>query len=130
MTRPDNEPVRRLVLARLGTLGALAPGCRPVFAALGTATVGMVDRIHGDGTHRRARALPARPAGLAARFVHVVRVRHGADGGHAVGPYPARLPGVEAHNGPTRVAADQLAVGPRRTRDLAAATGLELDVVH
>src|SRR5215813_8145366 len=129
MARPDNEPVGGLVLARLGTLGALAPGRRPVLATLGAAAVGMVDRVHGDRTHRGPGALPARAARLAARFVHMIGVGHGADRGHAVGAHAPGLAGVEAQNGPARIAADQLTVGTRRARDLAATPGLEFDIV-
>src|SRR5689334_5097508 len=124
MARPNDEAVRRLVFARLGALGALAPRGRPVLAALGAAAVGMVDRVHGDRAHGRARTLPARTTRLAGRLVHMVGVRHGADRRHAVGPHAAGLAGVEAQNGPARVAADQLTVGARRARNLAAAAGL------
>src|SRR5262249_23921767 len=130
MTRADNEAVRRLVLARLGALGRLAPGGHPVLAALGAAAVGVIDGVHGDRTHRRARAAPARAAGLAGRFVHVIGVRHRADRRHARLAHAARLPRAQSQNGPAGIAADQLAVGPRRTRDLAAATRLDLYVVH
>ena len=74
----------------------------------------------------RQRVRPALPVEL----VHVVGVGDGADGCHALGAHAARLAGVEAHDRPARVAADELAVGAGRARDLAAAAGLELDVVH
>src|SRR5262245_34488901 len=48
MARPNDESVRRLVLARLGALGALPPRGRPVLTTLGAPAVGMVDRVHGD----------------------------------------------------------------------------------
>src|SRR6185295_4037979 len=128
--RPNDKTVRRLVLARLGALGTLAPGGRPVLATLGAPAVGMVDRVHGDRAHGRARTPPARATRLAGRLVHMVGVRHGADRCHAVGPHAARLAGVEAQNGPARVAADQLTVGACRARNLAAPAGLKLDVVH
>src|SRR6185295_10635103 len=130
MARPNDKTVRRLVLARLGALGTLAPGGRPVLATLGAPAVGMVDRVHGDRAHGRARTPPARATRLAGRLVHMVGVRHGADRCHAVGPHAARLAGVEAQNGPARVAADQLTVGACRARNLAAPAGLKLDVVH
>src|SRR5262245_37579271 len=130
MTRPNDKAVGRLVLARLGALRALAPRRRPVLAALGAAAVGVVDRVHGDGAHGGTGALPARATCLADRLVHVVRVRHGADRCHAVGPHAARLAGVETQDGPAGVAANQLAIGPGGARNLATAAGLELDVVH
>src|SRR5262249_52407949 len=48
----DDEPVRRLVLACLVTLGRLAPRGCPVLAALGAAAVWMIDGVHGDRAHR------------------------------------------------------------------------------
>src|SRR5436190_11078419 len=86
VARADDELVRRLVLAGLGALRGLAPGGDRVAAARRlafTAAVRVVDRVHGDATNVRATALVAVAAGLAHDLVHVVRVRHGADGGHA-----------------------------------------------
>src|SRR6185295_75002 len=70
----DDELIRRLVLARLGPFGRLAPGRRPVLAALGSAAIGMVDRVHGDRAHGGARPLPTRAAGLADGLVQMVGV--------------------------------------------------------
>src|SRR5665647_943668 len=83
LTATDDVLVGRLVLARLGALGRLAPRRRPVLAALGASAVRMVDRVHGDRAHGRATALPARAAGFARDLVGMVGVRHGADGRHA-----------------------------------------------
>src|SRR6185312_10561099 len=91
LARMDDVFRGRLVLARLEALRRLAPRRSPMLAALGAAAVGVIDRVHGDRTHRRTTAAPARAAGLTGDGVHVVGVRHGPNSCHALGVDPARL---------------------------------------
>src|SRR6202042_3288304 len=75
-----------LVGPGLLALGRLGPGGDRMATAGGAAFAaaeGMIDRVHGDAAVVRPAPEPARAAGLADRGVHVVGVRHRADGGHA-----------------------------------------------
>src|SRR3954465_7761587 len=119
-----------LVLAGLLTLGREAPRRDRVAAALGAAAVRVIDRVHGDAAVVRHTALPALAAGLADGDVHVVGVRHRADGGNAAAVNQALLCRVEAEDDVLAVAAHDLRVGAGRARDLAALAYLKLDVVH
>src|SRR5262245_32414204 len=98
--RADDELVRRLVLARLEALGRLAPGRRPVLAALCATTVRVIDRVHHDRAHGRANAEPARATRLADRDVAVIGVRDRADRRHAFLAHAPRLTRLELENGP------------------------------
>src|SRR5262249_25714349 len=73
---------------------------------------------------------PALAAGLADRDVHVVRIRHRPDRGHAAAVDQALLGRIEPHNDVVAVATDDLCIGAGRTRDLPALAELELDIVH
>src|SRR6185437_11070066 len=133
VTATDDVLVRGLVGAGLVALGGLAPRGHRVTTAGGlalAAAVRVIDRIHGDAAHVRPAAHVADAPGLAEHLVHVIRVRHRADRGHAAVEHHAQLAGAEADLGVAGVAADQLGVGPGRTGDLAALAGLQLDVVH
>src|SRR6185312_16364218 len=115
VARADDELVRRLVGAGLAALGGLAPGGDRVTAAGGlalAAAMRVVDRVHGDATDVRAAAHVADAAGLAEHLVHVVRVGHGADRGHAAVEHHAQLARPQADLGVAGVTADQLGVGP------------------
>src|SRR5882757_6684344 len=82
----ENESVGRLVRPRLLALGRLAPWRHRMTAARGAAfaaAMGMVDRVHGDAAVVRLAAEPTVATGLANRNVHMVRVRHRADGAGA-----------------------------------------------
>src|SRR6266545_4330821 len=75
-----------LVPARLLALGREPPRRHRVAAAGGTAfaaAVRVIDRIHRHAAIVRPPAEPARTTRLADRNVHMVGVRHRADGGHA-----------------------------------------------
>src|SRR5690606_38477483 len=123
----------RLVRPRLLALGRLAPRSDRMTAARGaafTTAVRMVDRVHDDAAVVRATAHPAGTAGLADRGVHVVRVGHSTDRTAAAAVHQTLLARVEAQNDVVMIAADDLGVGARRTRDLPALADLQLDVVH
>src|SRR5664279_4834171 len=125
----DDEFGGALVLARLLALGREAPRRGPVTAALGASAVRMIDRVHGDAAVVRHAALPALPAGLADRGIHIVGVRHRADGGHATAVHQALLGRRQPQDDVILVAPDDLDVGAGRTRDLPALTNLDLDIV-
>src|SRR3954462_14131322 len=84
-----------LVLAGLLALGREAPWGDRMAAALGAAAVRVIDRVHGDAAVVRHAALPALAAGLADRGVHVVGIRHRADGGKAAAVDEALLGRIE-----------------------------------
>src|SRR6202012_4335174 len=132
VTATDDHLVRRLVVARLGALGRLAPRGDRMTAARGpafTTAVRMVDRVLGDAAGQRALAHPAAAAGLAEVLVLVVGVRHRAHRRHAIGVDVTLLARVQANHYHALVAADDLHIGTRRPCDLAALAGLHLDVV-
>ena len=89
----------------------------------------MVHRVHHHAAVVRHSAKPARTARLADLLVHVIRVGHRADRGHALGPHHAQFAGLEFDLRIAGVLADQLRIGARGARDLAAGAGLHLDVV-
>src|SRR3546814_2096441 len=80
VTRTDDHLVRRLVAARLGAFGRLAPRRDRVTAArcpAFTAAVRVVARVLRDAAGERALAKPTVAAGLCKIPVRVVRVGHG-----------------------------------------------------
>src|SRR5712671_6249832 len=113
-----------LVLAGLLALGREAPWRDRMAAALGAAAVRVVDRVHGDAAVVRHAALPALAAGLADRRVHVVGVRHRADGCHAAAMHQALLGRRQAKNDVILVATNDLHISAGRTRKLAALADL------
>src|SRR5262245_18122446 len=130
MTDADDEPVRRLVLARLVTLGRLAPGGGPVLASLGAAAIGVIDGVHGDRAHRWPGAAPAGSPSLAGDLVHVVGVGDRSHRCHALLAHAPGLTRIETQDRPAGVTAHELRIGACGTRNLAAATRLEFDIVH
>src|SRR5207247_2611313 len=109
-----------------------APGRDRVAAALGlalAAAVRMVDGVHGRASYRGALAAPAAPSGLAARDVLVLDVADLADGRAAPERDAAHLAGGKAQDAVALVLRHQLDARAGAARKLAAATGLELDVV-
>src|SRR5216684_1263274 len=93
------------------------------------AAMRMVDRVHGNAAVMRLAAEPAVAAGLADRDVHVVRVRHRADGGGAAAVNQTLFARVQAHDDVVLVAADELGVGAGGTRELAALADLQFHIV-
>src|SRR6476660_76258 len=94
-----------------------------------TATVRVVDGVHGDTTDGRALALPAHAAGLAPVDVGLLGVAHLADRRAAAQVDVADLTGGHTQLGVGAVLGDELDLGAGRARDLGAATGAELDRV-
>src|SRR5215217_373507 len=127
-----DEFVGPLVRAGLRALGRLAPRGHRVAPARGAAfaaAMRVVDRVHGDAAIVRALAEPAVAAGLADRDVHVVRVRHRADGAEALAVDLALLARVQAQRDVALVAGDDLGVGPGRAGKRAALADFQLDIV-
>src|ERR1043166_5902361 len=93
------------------------------------ATMGVIDRVHGDAAVVRTAAEPALAPGLADRDVHVVGVRHRADGGAAAAVHQALLARVQTQDDVILVAADKLGVGAGGARELPALADLGLDIV-
>src|SRR5262249_3378077 len=123
VTAPDDQTIARLGLAGLRTAGLLAPGRHRVTAAGGlafTTAVGVIDRVHGDAAHAGLAAQPDAATGLAPDFVHVVRVRDRADGGHANVLNHPHFAGAKADLREAGVTTDDLRVGAGRTRHLRA----------
>src|SRR6201994_3803842 len=119
----ENESVGRLIRTGLLALGRLAPRSNRVAAARGAAfaaAVRMVDRVHDDAAVMRAPAHPAGTTGLADRDVHVVRVRHRADGAAATPVHQALFARVQTQDDIVMVAADELGVSTGGTRELTA----------
>src|SRR3954452_21827264 len=94
-----------------------------------TAAVRMVDRVHGRASRLRAYAHVALAAGLADRDVLVVGVADRADGGPALGAHHAHLAGRQAQRRVVALLRHQLDADTGGAAELAAAPGLELDVV-
>src|ERR1700682_5463900 len=94
-----------------------------------TAAVRVVYRVHGDAAVMGLAAEPAIAAGLADRNVHVVRVRHRADGAGAAAVDQALLARVQAHDHVVLVAADDLGVGAGGTGELTALADLQFHIV-
>src|SRR5712675_1582093 len=100
-----------LVLAGLLALGREAPWRDRMAAALGAPAVRLIDLVHGDAAVVRHAALPALAAGLADRRIHVVVVRHRADGCHATAMHQALLGRRQAQDDVILVATDDLHIG-------------------
>src|ERR1700712_51580 len=128
----DDHAVARLVL-RAGTAFGLTRrvGRVPTTGGLAlTATVRVVDRVHGDTADGRALALPPHAAGLAPVDARLLGVADLADGRAAALVDVARLPRGHAQQGHARVLGDELHAHTGTAGDLGAATGPELDGVH
>src|SRR5262245_22342978 len=91
MPARDNESLCAFILPGLLALGREAPWRGPMLAALGAAAMRVVDRIHRDAAVMRHTALPALPASLPDRGIHVVRVGNGANGRQASAMHQALL---------------------------------------
>src|SRR5215472_1025704 len=126
-----DHPVTGLVRPP-GTALRLAPGADRVATAraLALATAErVIDRVHGHATHRRPLALPAVAARLAELDVALLGVADFADRRAALHADPPDLAGRHAQGRVAGLLGQQLDAGARRTRDLRAATGTQLDGV-
>ena len=118
------------------TLGELAPRGDELLTATATlglalaATVGVVDRVHGDAADMRALAQPAAAAGLAERLLIVVTVAHRADGGAAGRMHEAEFARGHLELGLAILDRDQFKRRTRRAGNLGAATRDEFHRVH
>src|SRR2546422_7760508 len=128
----DNLLVRALVVPRLRAQRRKTPRRLRViaFASAFTATVRMVHRVHGHTANRRPAAVPARPARFAVGNVFVIQITHLADGGHAVDRKLANFARGQLHQGEITFLAEKLRCAARRAHHLAAAAGIQLEVVH
>src|SRR3954451_14739797 len=93
------------------------------------AAVRVIDRVHRRAARLRAHAHVALPAGLADLDVLVVGVADRADGRAALGPDQAHLARREAERRHVAVLGHELDADAGRAPELAAAAGVELDVV-
>src|SRR6187401_1523713 len=116
-----DESLGAFVAARLLALRGFAPRGNRVASARAAAFAAaerMIDRVHGDAAVMRTAAHPALAAGLTDRNVHVIGIRHCADGREALAEHQALLAGIEPQDHVFLVAPDDLRVGPGRTREL------------
>src|ERR1700722_17670176 len=90
----------------------------------------VVDRVHGDTADGGPLALPPVPAGLAGLEVALLGVADLADRGPAGRVDPPDLAGRHPQLGVAALLGQQLHAGARRTGDLGAAAGPQLDSVH
>src|SRR5580692_8840880 len=92
--------VRALVVAGLLALGVPAPGRNRMRVALAglalAATVRVIDRVHGEPTHRRTHTAPAHRTGLAVAAQVVFVVAHFTQRRAAVDVRLAGLTGLQA----------------------------------
>src|SRR4051812_15811943 len=95
-----------------------------------TATVRVVDRVHGDTADGRALALPAHAAGLAPVDVRLLGVADLADGGAAAHVDVADLAGRHPQLGERAFLGDELDAGAGRAGDLGPSARAQLDGVH
>src|SRR5581483_4946830 len=94
-----------------------------------TATVRVVDRVHGDTTDGRALALPPHAAGLTPVDVRLLGVADLADRGPAPHVDVADFTRGHPQLGVRAVLGDELDAGAGRAGDLGPATGTEFDRV-
>src|SRR5687768_11205088 len=131
---PDDLTGGALVSAGLLTLGLPAPRRDRVRVALAglalAAAVRMIDGVHHDTADRRADPAPALRAGLAVDDQAVLVVANLADRGAAVDVHLAHLGGAQADRGVQPLARDKLRGTSGAARELPAAAGLQLHVVH
>src|ERR1700678_3764411 len=125
----DDQIVRRLFLARLVSLGGLAPrrlGMVSFRLALATA-MRMVNRVHRDSTHVTALAEPSRTPGLTDRNIFMVEIADLADSGAAIRLHHPLLARRQLEQRHLALFGHQLRLHARTTRALCAGAGLHLD---
>eukprot|EP00166_Cyanidium_caldarium_P002797 ctg_2755.g572 len=92
----------------------------------------MVHRIHGHAAGVRTPVAPAIAAGLAQRLILVLRIAHGAHGGHAVPMHITHFFALQAEQCQTAslILLQQLGAGAGGAAQLSAVAGPHFDVVH
>src|SRR5271156_7071526 len=125
----DDQIVRRLFLARLVSLGGLAPRrLRMVTFRLALATaVRMVNGIHRDSAHVTALTQPSRAPGLADRDIFVIEITDLADGRAAIGLHHPLLARRQLEQRHLTLFRHQLRLHARAACDLGAGARLPLD---
>src|SRR3954466_7750632 len=129
----DDESIGALGVARLVTLRGDAPRRHRVTAARGlalTAAERVIDRVHRHAADVRADAQPPAAAGLADRDVLVVEITDLPDRRVALDVDLARLARRHLDRGVLAFLGHHLHPGAGAARDLAAAAGPQLHVVH
>src|SRR6266851_1459563 len=126
-----------LLVGTLVPAGLLAqrresPGCLRVIALdlAFSSAVRMIHRIHGHAAHRGLDAAPPRAPGLAEGFVFMVKVAHLANRGHAIDGKLAHFAAGHLHQREVPFFAEQLRRSARGAHGLAAASRVQLEVVH
>src|SRR6266481_5944320 len=125
----DDQIVRRLFLARLVSLGGLAPwrlGMVSFRLALATA-VRMVNRVHRDSTHMTALAEPSRAPGLADRNIFVVEIADLTDSRAAIRLHHPLLARGQLEESHLALFRHQLRLHTRATCELRTGPRLHLD---
>src|SRR3954469_1748079 len=128
----DDERLRALVVTRAIALGQVAPRVHRMAAFAGlafAATVRVVDRVHHHAADGRADAHVALDSGFAQLAQAVFFVGDFTDGGAALDGDLAHFAGPPADLRVRAFAGQQRCRGTRRTRDLRALAGLQLDAV-
>src|ERR1700733_11459434 len=128
----DDQIVRRLLLARLVSLGGLAPRrLRMVTLRLALATaVRMVNGIHRDAAHMTALTQPSRAPGLANRNIFVIEITDLADSRAAIGLHHPLLARRQLEQRHLTFFRHQLRLHACAARQLGASAGLHLDCMH
>src|SRR5579862_2778396 len=128
----DDQIVRRLFLARLVSLGGLAPRrLRMVTLRLALATaMRMVDRVHRDSAHVTALAEPSRAPGLADRNIFMIEIADLADGRAAIRLYHPLFARRQLEQRHLALFGHQLRLHTRAARELRTGARLHLDRVH
>src|SRR2546429_2161124 len=126
----DDHAVGALVATCLITLGRRPPGGHRMAAAVGTAAMGVIHRVHGDAANGGADAAPPLRAGLADRTQVVLFIADGADRGPAVDVHLANLARVHAQLRIGAFAREQLHRRSGGTRHLRAFARQHLDAMY
>src|SRR5215469_13280794 len=141
----DQEPITELLLTTLHdhAIGALvltrllaerreSPRRHRVITlhAAFTTAVRMIHGVHGHAANGRFLAAPTRAARLAIGLILVVEIANLADRGHAIDREPADFAGRHLHERIVALLAEKLRRSTSRANGLAAATGIEFEIVH
>src|SRR5690606_24685931 len=129
----DNHVVRALVTTSSVALRRSAPWAHRLTALASTAfaaTMRVIDRVHGNTTHRRTDTAPAHRTGLTDLTQAVFFVADFANGGAAVDVYATDFTGTQTHLGVNAFASQQDGRRTSRTGQLRALAGKHFDAVN